>query len=267
MQIKAGVDGIVPVGTTGESPTVDYEEHIKIIALSVKFARGKIKVLAGTGANSTSEAIYLTQRRRKGRRGRLAAGRAVLQQADAGRLVPALPRDRAHDATAHRALQHSGPLRHRNRRGNRPAPGARMQEHHRHQGSRRQLRPRVASCARRWARNLRFCQRRRFADAAVHGGGRAGRHQRGLECHSAPGRADGERLCRAADAESALQLHQKFYPLFKDLFIETNPVPVKAALAMMGADRGRISPAAGADERGEPREMLRATMKACGVLK
>ena len=50
LQIKGGVDGIVPVGTTGESPTVDYEEHIRIIALSVKFAAGKIKVLAGTGA-------------------------------------------------------------------------------------------------------------------------------------------------------------------------------------------------------------------------
>ena len=61
LQIKGGVDGIVPVGTTGESPTVDYAEHIKIIALSVKFAARKVKVLAGTGGNSTSEAIYLTQ--------------------------------------------------------------------------------------------------------------------------------------------------------------------------------------------------------------
>src|ERR1022692_498304 len=60
-QIKGGVDGIVPVGTTGESPTVNYEEHIQIIAWSVKFAARKIKVLAGTGGNSTSEAIYLTQ--------------------------------------------------------------------------------------------------------------------------------------------------------------------------------------------------------------
>src|SRR5438132_2537474 len=60
-QIRAGVDGIVPVGTTGESPTVNYEEHVEIIALSVKFAAGKIKVLAGTGGNSTSEAVYLTQ--------------------------------------------------------------------------------------------------------------------------------------------------------------------------------------------------------------
>ena len=60
-QIKGGVDGIVPVGTTGESPTVNCEEHIKIIELSVKFAAGKLKVLAGTGANSTNEAVHLTQ--------------------------------------------------------------------------------------------------------------------------------------------------------------------------------------------------------------
>src|SRR5213080_1204968 len=65
IQTKAGVDGIVPVGTTGESPTVSYDEHIQIIALSVKFAAGKIKVLAGSGGNSTSEAIYLTEHAEK----------------------------------------------------------------------------------------------------------------------------------------------------------------------------------------------------------
>ena len=60
-QISAGVDGIVPVGTTGESPTLDYEEHIEVIAYAVEFAAGKIKVLGGSGSNSTSEAIYLTK--------------------------------------------------------------------------------------------------------------------------------------------------------------------------------------------------------------
>src|SRR5204862_2122360 len=65
IQVRAGVDGIVPVGTTGESPTVDYEEHVEIIALSVKFAAGKIKVLAGTGGNATSEAIFLTREAEK----------------------------------------------------------------------------------------------------------------------------------------------------------------------------------------------------------
>jgi len=65
IQIKAGVDGIVPVGTTGESPTVNYDEHVKIIELSAKFASGKIKVLAGTGGNSTTEAVYLTEHAEK----------------------------------------------------------------------------------------------------------------------------------------------------------------------------------------------------------
>src|SRR3954447_4021197 len=64
-QVKGGVDGIVPVGTTGESPTVNYEEHVRIIELSVKFAGGKVKVLAGAGGNSTSEAVYLTQHAEK----------------------------------------------------------------------------------------------------------------------------------------------------------------------------------------------------------
>lgn len=60
-QIASGVDGIVPVGTTGESPTLTNEEHVHVIALAVKAAAGRVKVMAGTGANSTVEAIYLTQ--------------------------------------------------------------------------------------------------------------------------------------------------------------------------------------------------------------
>src|SRR6185369_3711543 len=60
-QAKAGVDGIVPVGTTGESPTLSYEEHIRVVELAIEYAARKVKVIAGTGANSTKEAIYLTQ--------------------------------------------------------------------------------------------------------------------------------------------------------------------------------------------------------------
>jgi 4-hydroxy-tetrahydrodipicolinate synthase len=60
-QVAGGVDGIVPVGTTGESPTLDTEEHIEVIRLAVEFAAGRCEVIAGTGANATSEAIELTQ--------------------------------------------------------------------------------------------------------------------------------------------------------------------------------------------------------------
>lgn len=59
-QIEAKLDGIVPVGTTGESPTLNHDEHIRVIELAVRRAGGKLKVLAGTGSNSTAEAIELT---------------------------------------------------------------------------------------------------------------------------------------------------------------------------------------------------------------
>jgi 4-hydroxy-tetrahydrodipicolinate synthase len=60
-QIKGGIDGLVPVGTTGESPTVDFKEHARVIELSVQFARGRVPVIAGVGANATSEALELHQ--------------------------------------------------------------------------------------------------------------------------------------------------------------------------------------------------------------
>ncbi len=60
-QIAGGVNGIVPVGTTGESPTLDTDEHIEVIRLAVEFAKGRVKVIAGTGANATAEAIELTK--------------------------------------------------------------------------------------------------------------------------------------------------------------------------------------------------------------
>jgi len=61
-QIKEGVQGLVPVGTTGESPTLDYDEHIEVIRYTVKRVAGRIMVMAGTGSNNTKEQIELTQR-------------------------------------------------------------------------------------------------------------------------------------------------------------------------------------------------------------
>jgi 4-hydroxy-tetrahydrodipicolinate synthase len=60
-QIKGGIDGIVPVGTTGESPTLSHEEHMEVIRATVAAARGRVPVIAGTGSNSTSEAVELTR--------------------------------------------------------------------------------------------------------------------------------------------------------------------------------------------------------------
>jgi len=58
--IAGGVDGIVPVGTTGESPTLHPEEHLRVIETVVKTTAGRCKIIAGTGANSTAEAVELT---------------------------------------------------------------------------------------------------------------------------------------------------------------------------------------------------------------
>jgi 4-hydroxy-tetrahydrodipicolinate synthase len=60
-QISNGTNGIVPGGTTGESPTLEYFEHKKIIEIAVKVSNGRIPVIAGTGSNSTKEAIELTK--------------------------------------------------------------------------------------------------------------------------------------------------------------------------------------------------------------
>jgi 4-hydroxy-tetrahydrodipicolinate synthase len=64
-QISGGVDGVVPCGTTGESATLNHKEHDQVIRIAVGACKGKIKVLAGTGSNSTHEAIELSQSAKK----------------------------------------------------------------------------------------------------------------------------------------------------------------------------------------------------------
>lgn len=60
-QISEGTHGLVPAGTTGESPTLDYDEHKRVIELAIETAKGRVPVIAGTGSNSTAEAIELTE--------------------------------------------------------------------------------------------------------------------------------------------------------------------------------------------------------------
>ena len=60
-QTQTGIEGICSVGTSGESPTLSHDEHHKVIEKTIEFAEGKCKIIAGTGANSTSEAVSLTK--------------------------------------------------------------------------------------------------------------------------------------------------------------------------------------------------------------
>lgn len=64
-QIAEGIDGVVPCGTTGESPTLSHDEHKRVVELCIEVAKGKVPVIAGTGSNSTDEAIDLTKHAEK----------------------------------------------------------------------------------------------------------------------------------------------------------------------------------------------------------
>jgi len=64
-QLAAGISGVIPVGTTGESPTLSHEEHAKVIDITVKAAAKRILVIAGTGSNATTEAVELTKEAEK----------------------------------------------------------------------------------------------------------------------------------------------------------------------------------------------------------
>jgi 4-hydroxy-tetrahydrodipicolinate synthase len=231
-QIAAGITGIVPVGTTGESPTLDYAEHQRVIELAVKSACGRCQVIAGTGSNSTSEAIDLTMKAEK-----LGADAALI-------VAPYYNKPTAEGvfrhfqkiaaATALPIVLYSIP-------------------------GRCGIEITVETC-------VRLAQETKNVVAIKESGGSVERVSAlraalpaafeilsGDDSLTLPFIAAGAvgvisvasnlvpaRVCelvRAAlegDFAEARRLHLQLYPLFKDLFIESNPAPVKYALARAG---------------------------------
>ncbi len=262
-QIKGGVDGIVPVGTTGESPTLDYEEHVRVVELAVQFAAGRCKVIAGTGGNSTSEAIYLTKA--------------------------------AEEVGADASLQVAPYY-------NKPTQEG-LYQHFKAIAEATELPLILYSIPGRCGIEIAVDTVKRLAGACPNivgikeaGGScdRVSQLRQALEKHfnilsgddsltlpfmsvGAEGvisvasnlipREDSHMVdyFRSGRPEAALKLHRKFYPLFKDLFIETNPIPVKAALAMQGVieENYRLPLVRMAAKN---RATLQATLKSCGVL-
>ena len=142
-QIAEGTHGLVPVGTTGESPTLSHEEHQSGRRVCIDEAKGRVPVIAGAGSNSTAEAIDFAARR-EGRRRCRAGGDAVLQQADPGRAVSALQGDQRRNQHPDHHLQYPAALGHRHV-GRDHGPAVRAEEHCRRQGRDRQSGPGVAA--------------------------------------------------------------------------------------------------------------------------
>ncbi|TMQ01635.1 MAG: 4-hydroxy-tetrahydrodipicolinate synthase [Verrucomicrobia bacterium] len=262
VQVKSSVDGIVPVGTTGESPTLSFEEHMYVVELAVKFAAGRLKVLAGTGGNSTDEAIYLTIAAEKaGADGSLQVApyynkptqeglfqhfRAVAYATKLPIVLYSIPgrcgveigvdtvKRLAHECRNIVGLKEAG--------GN----ADRVSQ------IRGALGPKFAILSGDDSLTLPFM--------AVGAQGVVS-----VASNLIPRELGNMvRAFAAGRPAAALKVHEKYYALFKDLFIETNPVPVKSALAM----RGQIE-----EEYRLPlvplnpknRETLRATLKRCGL--
>jgi 4-hydroxy-tetrahydrodipicolinate synthase len=263
-QVKGGVDGIAPVGTTGESPTVDNDEHLRVIELSVKYAAGKIKVMAGTGANATSEAVHLTQAAEKlGVDGSLQVApyynrptqeglyqhfREVARNTRLPIVLYSIPGRCGVEISVDTVKRLARDCK--NIVGIKEAGG----NADRVSQLRAAVGPKFEILSGDDSLTLPFMSV--GAQGVIS-----------VASNVIPKQvADMVAAFAAGNARAALKLHQKYYPLFKDLFIESNPVPVKAALAMMGEMEAEVRlPLAPLSARSL--ETVRATMKACGVLK
>lgn len=262
-QISAGVDGIVPVGTTGESPTLDYEEHIEVIAYAVEFAAGRIKVLGGSGSNSTSEAVYLTKGAEKvGADGSLQVAPYYNKPTQEGLYQHFLEISRA---TKLPMILYSIPSR----------CGVEIAV-----DTVRRLAaatPRLVGIKEAGGNPDRVTQLRAALGKqfAIFSGDDAltlpfmalGAHGVISVASNVIPRpvAQMVRAAAAGDFTKARKLHDHYHALFRDLFIETNPIPVKAALAMMGQiEEEYRSPLVPISPKN--RDALKATLARYGLL-
>ena len=263
LQIKGGVDGIVPAGTTGESPTVDMTEHIRIIELAVKFAGGKIKVLAGTGGNATAEAIHLTQAAEKlGADGSLQVAPYYNKPTQEGLFQ--------HFRTIARATKLPIVLYNIPGRCGVEIGIDTVKRLAREYKNIVGIKESGGSCDR--VSQLRAALGENFTilsgdDSLTLPFMSVGAHGVVSVASNVNPREVSQmvKLFAAGKAAAAIRMHEKYYPLFKDLFIETNPTPVKAALAMMKLIQEEYRlPLVPMNPKNW--ETLRTTLKRCGVL-
>ena len=228
IQAESGIDGIVAVGTTGESPALKYDEHTDGDAAAVEACRGRMKVIAGTGANSTSEAVELTKH-------------AIQVGADGTlQVTPYYNKPNQEGLFRHfTAVADLGlpvvlyNVPGRTAREISVETVARLAEHEyitavkEAGGSVDRVSATLTSCD---ITVLSGDDSLTFPMMAVGAKGVIS-----VASNAAPRQvADMTHLALKGKWEEARKLHLQYYPLFRDLFIDTNPIPVKAAMSMMG---------------------------------
>jgi 4-hydroxy-tetrahydrodipicolinate synthase len=261
-QVAAGVDGVVPCGSTGESATLSFPEHCRVVEVVVEAVRGRVRVIAGTGSNNTRECVELTLHAREaGADGALLISPYYNKPTQAGIV--------AHYAEVARRTRF--PLIVYNIPGRTasnilPATMAQLAalEHvvglKEACGDLGQISRTIAACPPEFT-VLSGDDALVLPLMAVGGRGV-------ISTSSNVVPAEMVQLVRAVvdgDLSRARALHQRLLPLFDALFCETNPIPVKAALALMGriSDDIRLPLTPLTPEN---RERLQAVMKELGIL-
>ena len=232
MHVAQGTDGIVPCGTTGESPTLSHDEHRRVVEIVIEAARGRLHVIAGTGSNATSEAIDLTRHAKKaGATGALVVNpyynkptqeglyrhfRAVAEAAD----IPIL----VYNIAGRTAVNVETDTLARLAKDCPNIVGVKEAS-----GSLDQMTQVVLACG---------------PDFSVLSGDDnitlplmsvGGRGVISVVANIAPREvAEMTHAALAGDWKLARDLHLKLFPLSRAMFLETNPIPVKEAMAMMG---------------------------------
>jgi 4-hydroxy-tetrahydrodipicolinate synthase len=228
IQAEAGIDGIVPVGTTGECPSLDYGEHTKVIDTAIEACKGRMQVIAGTGANSTSEALVLTKH-------------AADSGADATlQVTPYYNKPNQEGLFRHfSAVADLGlPVVLYN------VPGRTSREIAVDTVIRLAKHPNIAAVKEAGGSVDRVSAIICGCDLTVLSGDDSltfpmmavgAKGVISVASNVAPGPvAEMTHLALESKWDDARKLHLKYYRLFCDLFIDTNPIPVKAAMAMMG---------------------------------
>ncbi len=258
-QIAGGVAGIVPVGTTGESPTLRTTEHLKVIETVAAKAAGRCKIIAGTGANSTDEAIELTEACKAfGIDGTL-QGTPYYNKPNNSGLIQHF--------SAVADLGVPVVLYNVPGRSAREIPLEVVVELAKH--------PHIVSIKEAAGSVERVTQIKHGCDIEVLSGDDALAlpmiEEGAIGVISVASNIIPAQVVAlvnhalSAERDEAEALHDKYTPVFRDLFIDTNPIPVKAAMAMMGMiEEVYRLPMCSMDD--EKKAVLRKTLEESGVL-